>query len=245
MHLSWSVAVVVVPVEAGGARARGRGEGAHRDGVAYVELAGRGDAALVHLAQEDAGRDVQDFLHLDPAADRETVQAVALHELVQGDAEADQGVEGLLRRPAPVAVLAQAPGLVAVGPARGADGLEPRDDRGEIVGLDGDALALEGELVDAHGLEGRRPRPDRAHAQFPEPLHDPADPVEMVEILREGLRRRARPRAAGSDGELYVALVEDVHDGELAAERVAAQLGGHAPELVGICLDQDGQVAWP
>ena len=51
------VFVVVVPVEAGGGFLRGEMEGEHADGVADVEFATGGDAAVVEFAQQDAGGD--------------------------------------------------------------------------------------------------------------------------------------------------------------------------------------------
>ena len=110
---------------------------------------------------------------------------------------------------------------------------------GQIQRLHGDAAALERHLVHAHRLERRGARAQRADPHPPQALDHAAYPVEVVDVLHE-------PRAGRADhvrlqrGELEVVLEEDVHHGQLAAERVAAQVGAHLVHVIRVRLDEDG-----
>ena len=79
------VFVVVVPVEACGGLLRCEMEGEHSDGVADIEFAAGGNAAVVEFAQQHAGGDFGGELQVVPAAEADGVQRVLFDKLIDGD----------------------------------------------------------------------------------------------------------------------------------------------------------------
>ena len=78
------------------------------------------------------------------------------------------------------------------------------------------------------------------------PLHavdHPADAVEVLDVSPKNVAAWRGDRVRLERRELHPVLAEDVHDGELAAERVAPELGRHLVQLVRVGLDEDRHAA--
>jgi len=108
----------------------------------------------------------------------------------------------------------------------------------QIQRLDGDAVMLKGHLVDSNGLEGRGAGADGAHDHAAQAVGGAAHAVEEGDGLGEAGAGEAHGVGLG-DGVLDAVLAENVHDGDLAAEGVAAVGGIQLVEFVIAGLDQD------
>ena len=110
---------------------------------------------------------------------------------------------------------------------------------GEVETLDVDSVALQGHLVEAHRLEGRRARADAAEVEAAHAPDHAADRGKIFKIFAERLAQRVHDvRLHHRERDLV--LIEHVRHRKLAAEGVAAVREVHLADLVGVCLHEDG-----
>ena len=138
-------------------------------------------------------------------------------------------------------VFTQVRGLGTAGLSVEGDPVHTPKDVRQVHGLDGDSVLLQGEFVVAHRLERGRASPDGSDREPPHAPDGPAHAIEVVDVRREcptarmdGVRLQC--------GEADVVLAEDIHDGELAAERIPPVCGIHLVQLVRIGMHEYGHV---
>ena len=232
------VAVVVVPVEDCGRLFARELHCAHGECGAHVDLTGSCDAAVVQVAEEDARADAELGLHLVPAAQCQRVEVILVNILIDDDGHLRQGQ--LLRRgdDAEVRVLLELFHASLDGRVVVRELAELEEDLGKVEGLSVDAVFLQCQLVEADRLERGRACADAADVEALHAINDTADRREVLQVLRE--RGAQRMHDVGlQDRERNAVLCEDVRDGELAAERIAAVCEVHLADLIGIRLHQD------
>ncbi len=115
------------------------------------------------------------------------------------------------------------------------------EDFGKIDGGDGDAVAFEDFFGVADGVESAGSCADGAEASAAEAADRAADRGEAGEVGFEGGVGRMDD-VAGGESEGDVGLLEVVADGDFSAEGVAAASDAEGVEIVGVALDQDGDV---
>ena len=233
------VAVVVVPVKHGGRAFGSKAHGAHGDGGAHIDLAGRDNAAVIELGEQHARADAKIRLHLVPAAQRQRVQMVFFNVLVEhdGDLRQRQSVSG--RDLGEVGVILQVLQLcqndcVVIGLS--ANLLK---NLREIKGFHIDAIFLHGQLIEADGLERGGARADAAEVEALHAVDHAADGGEVAQVLLELCAQRMHDMGL-EHRERDVVLTEHIRDGELAAVGVAAVGKVHLADLIGIGLHEDG-----
>ena len=229
--------VVVVDVEEHDREVGGQSQRAHHHGVAEVQLAGCGNAALVEVAEDQAGRDAVCLFQLVPATDRHRVEGEVDNQVVHRQAEAGDGLQLLLGHSAEVGE------LTVVGHARvhlrAPGGLHHGKDLRKVHGFDVDALVLQSDFVHAHGFECGRAGADGPDIAALKPAHYPAGAGKPPQFLGEGF-------AQGVKGKLLRQRVADarlaqyVAHGYLAAQRVPAMGEVQLARLVGIGRHQNG-----
>ena len=112
------------------------------------------------------------------------------------------------------------------------------------MGLDGDAVLFQRQLVAADGLKRGGARADAADHIPAAALDHVANRREIAKVLGERVRERVR-HVGREHCVADAVLVEHVLNGELAAEGIAAAFKVHLADLVGIGLDEDGDVRVP
>ncbi len=183
------IAVIVVPVQHRRGIAGGELQGVHGDRVAHVHLACRCDASVIHLTEQHAWGNAELLLHFHPTAEGQCVHPVLLDDVVQDHAQLDEVVERLGRHRLPGCVRLESGGLVLHLRVRGLQGLKAGEDIGEVQRLDGDAVTLERDLVDAHGLEGGGPRADRADRRLSQAVAHPTEAIEVDDVGGKSIAR--------------------------------------------------------
>ncbi len=235
------VLIVVVPIQQANRLVGGEVQRLHGDGVADVHLAGGGHALVVEHTHGHTGRDAHLRLNFRPAADGERIEVGLGAQVVECDAQPHDVLEGVRRHALPRGVVAQRLGLDAEGGSRRRDGLHALEDVRHVEGLHGDAVALQGDLVDAHRFEGGCACANRAHHHALDALDNLAGAVKLVDVLAEGLATRAH-RVGLEHREFDAHLAEDIHNRNLAAEGVAPLRRAHLVEVVRVGLNPDGDV---
>ena len=179
------VTIVVVPVEAGGRLTACKRQRAHGDGAREVDLARAGDAPVVEFGDEHARADAEDGLHLVPAAQGNGIQPVFLDILIDDDGDLGERKFILFGHLCKIGIGFQSLFLGKHGGIVVPLVLHFEDELGQIEALHIDAIALQGDFVKAHRLEGGRARADTAEVEPLHPLHHAADRGEVVKIFAE------------------------------------------------------------
>ena len=233
------VVVIVVPIQASARAAGGLLQGIHHHRAAGIQLASRRQTAIVQLAEQHAGRDAEFLLKFQPAADRNGAQSHFRDHLIDHHRQTDEILQSRGRHALPRGVALQAGGLGLELRLAGLQFPHSGKDLGQIGGFHGDAVALQGQFIDADGLEGRGSRTQRTDHQRLHAADNAAEPGEIVDVRRElpilGMDHVGLPH-----GERHVVLAKDVHDRQLAAERIAPLAGRHLVQTIGIGLNENG-----
>lgn len=112
---------------------------------------------------------------------------------------------------------------------------------GQVKTFHVDAVALQGHLVEANRLECGGACADTPEVEPFHAFYDAADCGKVVKILAEGSRERVYDvRFQYGEGDFV--LIEDVGYRELPAKGVAAVREVHFPDLIGVCLHENGDV---